>query len=248
MPLKSIIVEDEPLSRIFLHNLLSEFFPDIQVIATLSNEDDAVAAIQALQPELVFLDIELQKGTGFEVLKRIGAPYPLIVFITAYDHYAIKPIQFSGIDYLLKPVDIDGLQQTINAASAKRNTAATATSVHHLLQTLQNNNVPRHLCLCTPEGTEFIQLTDIIRLESHPNETHFMVRGGVRKITSVSLQEYDTLLRDHSFLRIHQQHIVNVKEILQSNEEHVLMSDNSTVPVSPKKREEMMNLYQSLIH
>src|SRR5687767_1237610 len=106
MPMNAIIVEDEPLSRIFLRNLLAEFCPEVNVVATVSTEDDAVESINTLQPQLVFLDIEVQAGTGFEALKRIGCTYPAVVVTTHFDHHAIRAVQCSRVDYFEKPIEI----------------------------------------------------------------------------------------------------------------------------------------------
>ena len=245
MSLNTIIVEDEPLSRVFLHNLLTEFCPGINVVAKLSTEDDAVASISNLKPDLVFLDIELQQGTGFEVLKRIGNDCPYIVFTTAFDHHAIKAIQFSGVEYLHKPIDIEGLQQVIESINEKRNRRDAQLGIPHLLETLQNNYNPTHLYIPTDNGIDYVPVKDIIRIEGCDADSCFILRSGERKRAKRNLKEYELLLNNYSFFRVHQLHLINLREVgLKQTPElaMVVMSDNSHVPVSPKKTEELRKL------
>lgn len=242
MSLNTIIVEDEPLSRVFLHNLLTEFCPGVNVVAKLSTEDDAVESISHLKPDLVFLDIELQQGTGFEVLKRIAGHYPYIVFTTAFDHHAMKAIQFSGVEYLHKPIDIEGLQQVIELINEKRKHNDEQRGIPHLLETLQNNYTPTHLYIPTETGIDYIPVKDIIRIEGCDADSCFMLRSGERKRAKRNLKEYELLLSNYSFLRVHQLHLVNLREVSCKQPAELamlVMSDNSHVPVSPKKVEEL---------
>jgi two-component system, LytTR family, response regulator len=242
MPMNAIIVEDEPLSRIFLSNLLSEFCPDVKVIATVSTEDDAVESIITLQPQLVFLDIELQTGTGFEVLKRISGTYPSIVVTTAFDHHAIRAVQFSGVDYLQKPIEISALQQVVLKLTSKQDKVAEQIAIAHLLETIGNNYEASCLAVMTTEGIDYLTVEDIIRVEAVNTGSQFILRGGSKKVIHTNLKEYELLLQDYSFCRIHQSHLINVNEILPGSgisDGHITMIDGSKVPVSPKKIDEM---------
>jgi two-component system, LytTR family, response regulator len=242
MPLNAIIVEDEPLSRVFLYNLLTEFCPDVNVVAKASTEHDAVESIEQLQPQLVFLDIELQKGTGFGVLKRINSKIPHIVFTTAFDHHAIKAIQFSGMDYLQKPIDIDSLQEAIKKIADRKDSEPDRTAIHHLLHTIDNEYIPASLAITVTGATEYIAVNDIIRIEASTAGTNFILRGGNTKTVHRPLKDFELLLQDRSFCRIHQLHLVNVKEIIPGGtiiDGFITMTDNSRVPVSPRREEEM---------
>lgn len=238
MPMKAIIVEDEPLSRIFLCNLLSEFCPEVNVIATVSTEDEAVESIATLQPQLVFLDIELQTGTGFEVLKRINGTYPSVVVTTAFDHHAIRAVQFSGVDYLQKPIEIGALQQVVLKLIGNQDKVAEQTAIAHLLKTIENNYEASCMAIMSQEGIEYLVLQDIIRVEAVNTGSRFILRGGSSKTVDTGLKEYELLLQDYSFFRIHQSHLINVHEILAGcgiSDGHVTMTDGSKLPVSPKK-------------
>ena len=242
MPMNAIIVEDEPLSRIFLCNLLSEFCPDVNVIATVSTEDDAVEAITTLQPQLVFLDIELQTGTGFEVLKRISGTYPSIVVTTAFDHHAFRAVQFSGVDYLQKPIEIDALLQVVLKLSGNQDKVARQTAITHLLKTIGNNFEASCLAIVSPEGIEYLELEEIIRVEAVNTGSQFILRGGSLKTVNAELKAYELLLQDYSFCRIHQLHLINAHEILPGSgisDGYITMTNGNKVPVSPKKIDEM---------
>lgn len=242
MSLRSIIVEDEPLSRAFLQNLLREFCPEVEVVATAATPADAIAAIHNHNPDLVFLDIELQSGTGFDVLREIPNPQFQVLFTTAFDHYSIKAIQCSGMDYLLKPIDLEGLQQTLAIVIAKAGRKNGCPSLHHLLATLKENNVPKVIAVSSANGPEFIPIDDITRLEAIENGCQLLLRTGGARHSVKSLKEFEFLLQDHSFFRTHSSHLVNTKEIdriINKEDGYVIMNDGSQVPISPRRRNEM---------
>ncbi len=242
MPLRTIIVEDEPLSREFLCNLLKEFHPAIEVIVKVATENDAVAAIVKYAPDLLFLDIELQQGTGFGVLRKIKCHDLQVVFTTAFDHYAIKAIQFSGVEYLHKPIDLEGLEQVIQKVVDKKESGAGKIALEHLLCTLENNNVPDELFLPASDGNQYVTIANISRIESNEGTCIFRLCSGETISVSNNLKEYEAMLSDHHFFRPHSAHIINLKQVnrLEGGEtSQLIMKDNSIVPVSPKKKEEI---------
>lgn len=242
MSLTTVIVEDEPLSRIFLHNLLTEFCDAIQVVATVPTEEDAVQTITRLRPDLVFMDIELQQGSGFGVLRRIEGTCPHVIFTTAFDHHAIKAIKFSGVEYLQKPIDIESLQRVIEGLDSRINSEDAKTALTHLLNTIQNNYVPTHLSLKAPEGMKHIRIDELVRVEAGETHCDFIIDNSVVKQVCGSLKEFELMLSDHGFFRVHQSHLINTRKILPgkaSPEGHLCMTDQSYIPVSGKKKEEL---------
>lgn len=240
MSFKTIIVEDEPLSRAFLNSLLAEFCPDIKVVATVPTEDEAVKAIDSLQPDLVFLDIELQQGTGFEVLKRTSRHNYHVVFTTAIEHYGIRAIRFSAVDYLQKPIDIEGLRQVIASIDIKQ--ASKAIAIKHLIETLNNNNDPVHLGIPCANGTLYTPVAGIVSVEAAGDNC--IINTGYQKITGIgrSIKDYEQLLADNNFFRPHPSFLINLDQLtLLSKPEtgFVTMTDKSIVPVSPKRLEEL---------
>lgn len=251
MLLKTIIVEDEPLSRAFLNNLLSEFCPQIEVVATVPTEQEAIEAIERLQPDLLFLDIELQQGTGFEVLKKTRQHRPAyqVVFTTAFDHYGIKAIKFSGVEFLQKPIDIEGLQAAIVSIVAKRQSEAAQMAVTHLLHTLDNNNVPEQLVIQTAEGALYVSVAAINFIEAGADGCNFNTDTGVIASVGKSIKEYEQMLADHQFFRVHHSYLINIKKVITSSMAEggsVRMPDASIIPVSPKRTEELKNLLSAI--
>ncbi len=249
MTLKTIIVEDEPLSRAFLNNLLSEFCPAVQVLATVPTEAEAVEAIEKLRPDLVFMDIELQQGTGFEVLKKTQQYKYQVIFTTAFDHYSINAIKFSGVDYLQKPIDFEGLQLMVAAATHKQKTGTGETAVKHLLQTLARNNVAEHMFVETPAGVVYIPVDDIIYIEVSESGCVFNTVSGKTRSNCIAIKEYEQMLLHHQFMRVHSGYIINCKKVISSlkyNNGFITMADQSIIPVSLKKAEELKNLLSTL--
>lgn len=253
MPMQRvIIVEDEANSRRFLVDLLKEHCPELDIVGTAQNVAEAVAIIRSLQPDLVFMDIELQTGTGFDVLEQIRDLQPAIIFTTAYDHYAIKAIRFSAVDYLLKPIDVEELTaavaRTENLKSRKGNQETLDVLMHNLKQLRSNENPTITLSLA--EGIEFIPLKDIIRIEAAGAYTNFFLKSGKKLMVSKNLKEYEGMLTDHQFMRVHNSHIINlaeVKRLVKADGGYAVMSDEAQVVISPKKRDEFMHAMMSRI-
>lgn len=236
MALKTIIVEDEPLSLAFLGNLLREFFPEITVVAREATATAAVAAIRDLQPDLVFLDIELRTGTGFDVLQQTKDIPFRVIFTTALDHTAINMIRICGVDYLQKPIDITGLKAVIEDA-LQRHPEHTRTALDHLVFALEHHCLPTHLLL-TPEEYGYVPVTDIISIVMKDSASLFTLRSGQTAESIKSLGTYELLLEGYSFFRTHQHYLVNTKEIktlMMQPDPVLVMSDGSLIPLSVKK-------------
>ncbi len=241
MLLKTIIVEDEPLSFAFLNNLLKEFIPEVTVIARETTATTAVAAIRELQPDLVFLDIELRTGTGFEVLQQTRDIPFKVVFTTALDRLAINMIRICGVDYLQKPIDMTGLKEVVQRILQRKPEHMQA-ALGHLIYALAHNNRPSHVLLA-PEEQGYVPIGDIISIEMRGEQALFHLRSGARATSNKKLKEYEMLLTEHHFFRTHQQYLVNtkaIKRILKQPDYELLMHDGSRVPLSEKKQRPCM--------
>lgn len=250
MALRTIIVEDEPLSRAFLNNLLSEFCPEVEVLTIVPTEKEAVEAIERLKPDLVFLDIELQQGTGFEVLKKTQQHKYQVIFTTAFDHYSINAIKFSGVDYLQKPIDFEALQLLIQAVINKQKCGSGAIAIKHLLQTLDNNNVPRHLLVKAPEGGQYIEIAEIIFIELADTGCVFYTDTARITSTCKGIKELEQMLYDQHFLRVQNGYIINCRKldaISLPERGFVTMTNKCIIPVSPKKTTELKNILSAKI-
>lgn len=244
MLLKALIVDDEIRSRDFLCNLLSEHCPNITVTAVASTAEEAVSQIRQQEPDIVFLDIELQTGTGFDVLIHFDNPSFQVIFTTAYDHYAIKAIKFSAVDYLLKPIDIDELQLSVDRAVSNVENKASNQTIRMLLHNLgKPAGSDYSITLSTSAGLEFVPLQQIIRLEASGPYTHFFLKDGKKIMVSKNLKEYEGLLSGHQFFRVHNSHMINIREVkrmLKTDGGYAVMNDDSEIAISPKKKDEFM--------
>jgi two-component system LytT family response regulator len=243
---QAIIVEDELHSREFLKNIVTSYCPEITIAALAGGVEEGVAAIKQHQPDIVFLDIEMQTGTGFDLLQQFPQPTFEVIFTTAYDHYAIKAIKFSAVDYLLKPIDIEELQQSVAKVIEKKKNNTGQQALQILLKNLQApQTAEQSITLSTSDGLEFIPLHQIIRIEASGPYSHFYLKDKKKIIVSRNLKEYETLLTDHGFFRVHNSHIINMKEVkrmIKTDGGYAVMSDESNITISPKKKEEFFEM------
>lgn len=240
--MKAVLVEDEKHSREALRNLIDEFCKDVSVVGTAESVEDAVQIIRSTSPDIVFLDIELQTGTGFDVLTNLSDMSFDVIFTTAYEHYAIRAIKFSSLDYLLKPIDIEELQQAINKARARQNAAYQKQQLETLLVNITGKHMKR-ICLATADRLEFVSISDISLCEASGSYTNVYLKGGRKIMVSKHLKEYETLLTEDQFMRVHNSFLVNLREVKQyvkSDGGYLLMNDNRQVSISPKKRDEFL--------
>lgn len=244
MQLKAIIVEDELRSREFLKKLIEEYCQEVNVIDTAATVDEAVAAINNHKPNLLFLDIELHSGTGFDVLQALTYTDFRVIFTTAYDHYAVKAIKFSAVDYLLKPIDVDELQGAVKKAAEQLDNNSGGLALEQLLKNIKKStDSDFSITLATSEGLEFVPLQEIIRLEASGPYTYFFLKAGKKIMVSKNLKEYEMLLSEHNFFRLHNSHMINMKEVkrmVKSDGGYAIMSDDSMISISPKKKDEFM--------
>ncbi len=246
MTLKVVIVEDEKNSREGLRNLIEEFCTGTEVKGMASSVDEGIALIQAEKPDLVMLDIEMQTATGFDLLEKLGEVNFDVIFTTAYEQYAIKAIKFSAIDYLLKPIDVNELIQAVDRVKVKRNSHSSNQQVELLLKNLRLENPKTHkITLSTSEGMVFIPVTDIIRCEAQGAYTTFYLKENKKILVSKNLKEYESLLHDYNFFRIHNSHLINLGEVeryIKSDGGYVVMKDGSQVAISNTRKDEFLEL------
>lgn len=244
MQLKAVIVEDELRSREFLKKLVQEFCPNVAVVDTAATVEEAVLAINNNKPDLIFLDIELHTGTGFDVLQQVTHADFQVIFTTAYDHYAVKAIKFSAVDYLLKPIDVEELQTAVQKAAEKMLHANSGQILQELLKNIRKPaDSDFSITLATSEGLEFVPLQQIIRLEASGPYTYFFLKGGKKIMVSKNLKEYEGLLSEHNFFRLHNSHMINMKEVkrmVKTDGGYAIMNDDSMISISPKKKDEFM--------
>jgi two-component system LytT family response regulator len=246
MKYKAVIVEDEIMNSDFLQHLLAEFCPQVEVVATAANVPDAVNYINQHMPQILFMDIELQTATGFDVLQQVATHDLEVIFTTAYDHYAIKAIKFSAIDYLLKPISFEELQQAVAKAIDSLQLKEKDNKLELLIKNVRRPaGEDFSISLSTSEGVEFVPLSQIIRLEAKGPYTTFFMKNGAHLMVCKNLKEYEMLLTDHGFFRLHNSYMVNMKEVkkmIKADGGYAVMNDDAMIAISPKKKDEFLAL------
>lgn len=239
---RTIIVEDEQRIREALSILLEMTAPEsVEIIAYAENVNDAVKLIDRLKPDLVFMDIMLQNGTGFDVLQQLTFNSFHLIFTTAYEQHAINAFKYSAVDYLLKPIDPDELKTAIERIALLQQRVLEKQQ----LTELQHNLVktPDRIILPTQEAIYVVKLEQIIRCETSGSYTTFFLTDGRKIMVSKPLKNYEDLLEPPLFFRIHQSHLININAIVSySREGMVQMNDKSVVPISRGKKEQFFKL------
>jgi len=250
----ALLIDDDKHLRTGLKALLERYTNDIFIIGEAESVKTGISAIEKLRPQVIFLDIHLTDGTGFDILERIskinGKLKAHVVFITAHEQYALKAFKFSALDFILKPVDPEELQHTmlkIKEAVGKNNSFE---NIDLLLENIRKkvDNFKR-IALSTSDGIHLFEVSDIIRCEAKVNYTQFFIKNHKPVLISKTLKEYEELLSEHGFERIHQSHLINLsylKSYIKTDGGYVIMADNTNIPIAQSKREKLQELINSL--
>lgn len=236
----SIIVDDEPDCCESLATLLELYCPEVKVMDICYGAEAALKSITEQPPQILFLDIEMPFLNGFELLEKLGHINFELVFTTSYDHYAIKAIRFSALEYLLKPIDREELKLAVQKA-VKRNAAALPQQLEMLLEKMRQPSIPIHkIAIPTMDGFKLVLAENIIKCESDGNYTHLCLKDKTKITASRNLKEMEEILEDYPFIRVHNSHLVNINEIeqyIKGEGGYLIMSDGLSVNVSRSRKE-----------
>lgn len=241
MAATAVLVDDEAQCRDTLSALLKERHPDIQVIGMATDVPSGIALVRKEQPDLLFLDVEMGRMTGFDLLKAIAPVRPHVIFTTAHEGYAVRAIRFNALDFLLKPVVPEELDDAIHKAVAALAKGNGHPGVSGLLHQLEND---RQIALPTGEGLYMVQIDDILYCTSDNNYTEVYLRAEKKpQVVSRPLSEFDAFLVPQGFVRVHQSHLVHrkhIKRYIKGEGGEVVMCDGSNLPVSRRQKAELM--------
>lgn len=239
--IRTIIIDDEENNRQMISDLIRKHCPDLDVVAEADGVDSGVNVIHNHRPDLIFLDIKMDDGDGFDLLEKLGSIDFKVIFITAYEEYAIKAFKFSAIDYLLKPIDSDDLIAAVNKAQTQ-----ILKDLKFQLSTLTDNLNPdkrKTLALRTSDKIHYVDIKDLIRCESDRNYTFFFLNNDQRIIVSSPMKEYEEILDGQGFFRTHKSHLVNldfVETYIKGDGGFLLLKDKTRIPVSMRKKEVLL--------
>lgn len=240
--LKVIIIDDEESGRTTLRNFLRDYCPGVEVAAEAEGVVSGIGQIVLNKPDLVFLDIQMQDGTGFDLLEKLPERNFQVVFVTSFNHYAIQAFRFSAADYLLKPVDPDQLIEAVEKARQALSKNEITTKLDVLVS---NINKLEKLALPAMDGIRFVRIDDVVRCESDDNYTTVFMKSGEKIVVSKTLKEYERMLEDLQFFRVHKSHLVNLKYVekyVPGDGGYLILEDGSHVDVSRRKKEQLMEL------
>ena len=242
--IKAILIDDEVHCLDTLSILLSDYCPDVQVMEQCFSAKQGLAAIEKHSPELVFLDIEMPRMNGFEMLEQFDKIPFAVVFTTSYDQYAIKAIRFSALDYLLKPIEIKELIAAVHKVKDQRHLPSSEQFQMLMNQVKHRENGFNKIAVPTIEGFELIPAADLVRCEADDNYTHLFLKDK-KKITACrTLKEMEEQLNDfNSFLRVHHSYLVNLNEVIKyvrGEGGYLVMTNGNTVNVSRSRKEGLL--------
>lgn len=249
----AILIDDDINLRNGMKALLDRTAPEIQIIGEADSVETGVVLMKKTQPQVVFLDIHLGDGSGFDILEEVSKSLKInsqIVFITAHEQYAIKAFRFSALDFLLKPVDPEELEKVIEKVKSIVHKNDSVAHIDLLLENIRKkvDNFKR-IALSNADGVHLFEISDIIRCESLDNYTKFYIKNNKPILISKTLKEYEELLAEHGFERIHQSHLINLnylKSYIKKDGGYVVMADETHLPISHRKKERLQEILRTI--
>lgn len=247
--MRAILIDDEKSNLELTFNLLKLYCKQVEVVATAGSVEEGYMSIIQHQPDLIFLDVQMQDGTGFDLLNRFSTIPFKIVFITAHQDFALAALKRSAIDFLLKPLSPPDIIDAVAKAQQLVSENEQVEKIKTLLENIQDGRSQKQkLVLKTMERIYSIPLQDIVRFHSEGSYTEVYLKDGKKIVVSKLIKDFEESLSSNSFLRVHQSHLVNVDYIFSfgKSENIITMKDDSVVPVSIRKKDTLLNLLNSM--
>ncbi len=248
--MKAIIIDDERKSRSLLEELMRLYFPDITVAALAKNAAEGITRIRQYNPDVVFLDIDMPLKNGFEMLQELGEYTGEVIFVTAYNEYAVKAIRYNAFDYLLKPIEMEELRNCMERLQKKKKNNQLQYRLQSLVEQLQSPaHKPDFLTVHSMEGISVLPIADIMYLEASGSYTLFYCRDQEKIISSSNLKDYEELLAGRQFFRVHNSFLINmraVRKYIKGDGGCVLMSNGDTVDVSKRRKEDFLKMLDNM--
>ncbi len=248
--LNTILIDDEKNALDVLEMQVQQFCTDINIVAKCEGGVNGIAAIKKLNPDLIFLDIEMPHKNGFDVLTETNQCTYDVIFTTAYNQFAIKAFKFSAVDYLLKPIDIVELQAAIEKVRNKNGNTRLDDKIKLLFQQLQTQQKHTHkIALPTGDGMQFLEPDEIMRCESDSNYTHIFLANGKKITLAKTLKEVEENIEGNPFFRVHQSHLINMNHInkyFKGDSAYIIMNDGTQIAISRNKKEVFLESFRKI--
>lgn len=242
--IRTVLIDDETRSIRVLQRLLDTYCPQVSIVGTAEGVENAGELIRALKPDLAFLDIEMIQGNAFDLLNQLMPIQFQVIFVTAFDAYAVRAFKYSAVDYLLKPVNVDELQEAVEKVAIRQE----QNDMSRIRTLLTNVGAVQHsqqkMGIPTMTGLRFVTINDIIRLEAQGHYTAICLTGREPMLTTRNIKEFEELLPETIFYRIHHSHIINLQRIQEYQKGrggYVIMEDGSSIEVAARRRQDFMN-------
>lgn len=238
--LRSIIVEDEPHSQKTLANFINKYCPQLEIVSIAASVSEGIEQINQLKPDLIFMDIDLPDGTGFEIISQLHEPWPRIIFVTAYNQYAVKAFQISAIDYLLKPVDPELLIKAVEKVLQTEDEQQQQSKKVAVFNENRISGKLNKMALPTQNGVQLVHINEIVRMEADGNYTTVFLKDKSKFMVSRKIKEFENLLETMHFFRIHQSHIVNlllIDRYIKGEGGTVILEDGTQLEVARRRKE-----------
>ncbi|MDD4149009.1 MAG: LytTR family DNA-binding domain-containing protein [Bacteroidales bacterium] len=252
--IRIVIIDDEDSAVHTIEKIILLSDEDVEVLGVAKSVKEAKMLINSTSPDLVLLDIELQDGTGFDLLEELENIRFKVIFITASDEYALKAFRYSALDYIVKPIDPDDLIKSLSRIDKNDSIVNIELQMKVLIENFNkiNDNAKTTcpLILKTCDAIHVVNINEIVRCESYRNYTTFYIDSGEKILVSNTLKEYEKLLPEKCFLRVHNSHLINISKIRKyekHNSGYLIMTDNSRVPVSQRKRDILFNCLDKMM-
>ena len=240
----AVIIDDETSSRSSLKHKLARHCPEVELIGECENGEAGILMLNNHQPDIVFLDVEMPRMNGFSMLQQLANKNFELIFITAYDHYAIKAIKVSALDYLVKPVAVEDLKLALEKVHLKRQFKNGNQRLELLLQNLLTDKKElQRIAIPSMEGLQFVETGHIVYLEAQSNYTCFHLINAHKVTVAKTLKDFEELLPTSIFMRIHHSYIINktlVKKYIKGEGGQVVMTDDTVLDVARRKKEEFI--------
>lgn len=239
--INAVLVDDEPGNSRILAEMLKQYCPSVRVCGSAADMEEAEHLIGDLQPDLLFLDIRMPGGSGFDLLDRVRDT--AVIFVTAYDDFLLRAIRYSALDYIMKPVNIEELKEAVKRAERKLKDTSMRQQVELLLSNIRQPSHNRKIALPSKEGYQFVALTDIVRLEAKGAYTEVFLNNGRTVLCSRNIKEYEASFPEDMFCRVHNAHLVNlhfIKTYHRGRGGYLEMTNGTSIEVAVRKKEEFL--------